>query len=147
MRKSEAHPRTLGNTPTVRLDRVKFKEYCKRIGHSEKSLSVAYQAESFLSTRFRNHGGTVPVRFIDWCNKVYPGARDKLTESIIPEKKPEPNVEQMTIGDLQAPSMVRDKMITIQPVSIAGFNQLIAALDRISERLLKLEEAWNGHRE
>lgn len=146
----DRNPRTTKLVPTVKLDREKLREYCESLGHSESSLSATYAAGSYLSHRFTLYDGAVPTAFVEWCNKIYPGAKDKLTEAIIPDKKPEPPKEEPKQEQLSMlPSMLNpQKVITVQPVSVMGFNQLVDALKEIALRLQKLEEAWNGgHRE
>lgn len=148
MRKNETRPRVTCTVPTVVLDKDKFSDYCRLVGLSVASLSAAYREGTYLSKRFRIYGGKVSTEFIDWCNRVFPAQKDKLNGCIIPDEPPkkpeEPKEEQIR---MVLPSVVKDKVVTIQPVSLIGFNQMLDALNRIAERLEKLEEAWNGHRE
>lgn len=143
-----------GDVPTVRIDRAKFSEWCESVGHSETSLSSAYRGSSYLSHRFLLYDGVMPAALIEWCSKMYPAAKDKLAEAVIPdtppeEKKPEPKPEptpepeQMT---MTFPSVMKDKIVTVQPVSLVGINKIVDALNLIAERLQKLEEAWSGQK-
>jgi len=132
-------------TPVVKVDREKLSAYCSTIGHSETSLSTAYSNASYLSHRFLKYNGEIPVGFIDWCNHVYPRGKDALQDAIIQDAaKTEPKGEEQI--EMTLPSVMGKKVVTIQPVSIVGFNQIVEALLEIAKRMEALEQAWTGKR-
>lgn len=138
--------RTTKDTPVVKIDREKFSKYCMSNGHSFSSISAAFSSSNYISQRFKRYDGTFPVAFIDWCNRVYPASAEKLDECVVrdpvPEKHEESKPEQIVMS---LPSVTKDRIITIQPVSLMGINQIVDALNRISEQLSRLEAAWNGN--
>ena len=144
----DKHPRTIASTETVKIDREKLTEYARSIGHSETSLSAAYASGTYLSHRFTLYDGTIPKEFITWCGRIYPASQDKLIECIIREPEPEPPKREPEQMKIELPSVLGgDKVVRVQPVSLVGINQVVEALNRISERLEALERAWNGREE
>ena len=140
------HDRVTENTSRVRLDRDKLTEYARALGHSETSLSEAYATATYLGKRFNHYDGMIGTDFIDWCNRMYPWGKEKLQECIIPEKPPVQETKTEEQLQMTLPSVVPDRIVRVQPVSLVGINQVVEALHMIAERLERLEEAWNGGR-
>jgi hypothetical protein len=84
----------MSGSKTVRLDRDKFEEWCRSVGHTFTSLSTAYSTVGYISKRFTLYGGTFAPEFITWCNRMYPWGRQALLEAVMPD---EPKAEEKPV--------------------------------------------------
>ena len=138
------------------IDRDAFMHYCGEIGHTLSTLSIASgHSVSYIKNCLRDN--RLSSDFIDWCQRTYPRQKDLLLKAILPEAEPDLKPEQLTMKieempkpvpsvmpQITLPSVLENKLVCVQPVSILRFNELIDALNMLGDKIQKLEEAWSS---